>query len=123
MKPSAQQNNNIPNHINPPPPNAQQQPFANGNGNGLHLNGNSGGNGNGNGVLGEGVDPVANYTLQGVMQWLNGEYRRFERERNAWEIERASLVVFTSEFGDMVDCLGSSFTIDGYGLWDTESSR
>ena len=38
-------------------------------------------------------DPVANYTLQGVMQWLNGEYRRYERERNAWEIEKASLLV------------------------------
>lgn len=42
-------------------------------------------------------DPVANYTLQGVMQWLNGEYRRYERERNAWEIERASLVVGSFE--------------------------
>ena len=38
-------------------------------------------------------DPVANYTLQGVMQWLNGEYRRYERDRNAWEIERAGLIV------------------------------
>jgi len=101
MKPSAQQNN-TPNHINQPPLGAAQQqqqqqqpqqpPFANGNGNGTQVNG-SPGNGNGNGLPAEGVDPVANYTLQGVMQWLNGEYRRFERERNSWEIERASLVV------------------------------
>jgi len=97
MKPSGQQNNNnTPNHINPPLPNTQQQPFPNGNGNGLQVNGNPGGNGNGNGVPGEGVAPVANYSLQGVMQWLNGEYRRFERERNSWEIERASLVVHPS---------------------------
>jgi hypothetical protein len=40
-----------------------------------------------------GEDPLANYSLQGVMQWLNGEYRRYERERNSWEIERAKLVV------------------------------
>jgi len=69
---------------------------SNGNGNGnSNVNGNHNGNGNtnGNGQVGNSEDPVANYTLQGVMQWLNGEYRRYERERNAWEIERASLVV------------------------------
>jgi Striatin family len=47
--------------------------------------------GNGNGRSSE--DGLANYTLQGVMQWLNGEYRRYERDRNVWEIEKASLQV------------------------------
>ena len=68
-------------------------PNGNGNGGG-GINGNGGimnDNGNGQGQTTE--DPVANYTLQGVMQWLNGEYRRYERDRNTWEIERASLVV------------------------------
>ena len=90
MKPSGQQSN-PPVHVNQLPQ-PGHQPFVNGNGNGPQVNGNTG-NGNGNGAPGEGGDPVANYTLQGVMQWLNGEYRRFERERNSWEIERASLVV------------------------------
>jgi len=86
---------NIPSHFGPNP-NPLRQPTPS------HLpNGTASpnpGNGvpplNGNGTnppLPE--DPVANYTLQGVMRWLNGEYRRYERDRNAWEIERASLVV------------------------------
>ena len=77
----------------PQPPSSSNPPpsLPNGNGNG-NINGNNNKNSNnGNGTNIE--DPVANYTLQGVMQWLNGEYRRYERERNAWEIERASLVV------------------------------
>ena len=80
----------------PQPPSSSTPPLSlpNGNGNG-NVNGNNGNintnSNNGNGTHSE--DPVANYTLQGVMQWLNGEYRRYERERNAWEIERASLVV------------------------------
>ena len=77
-----------------PPPSSNPPPaLPNGTGNG-NINGNNNPNSNnGNGTSNE--DPVANYTLQGVMQWLNGEYRRYERERNAWEIERASLVVRT----------------------------
>jgi len=77
----------------------QQQSFANGN----NGNGNAGNmNGNGTAAMSaNGEDPVAGYTLQGVMQWLNGEYRRYERERNNWEIERAALVVraFLGLFG------------------------
>lgn len=63
-------------------------------------NGNGNGNGNGNAsgpsstTGGGSVDePLATYTLQGVMQWLNRENRRFESDRNSWEIERAYLVV------------------------------
>ena len=53
------------------------------------------GNGNGGNAQQTQVaeDPIANYSLQGVMQWLNCEYRRYERERNAWEIERSNYVV------------------------------
>ena len=81
-------------------------------------------NGNGNGTTSaNGEDPVANYTLQGVMQWLNGEYRRYERERNNWEIERAALVVLTpffSAYGEVI--VGSSVAFDGDKGWNTEST-
>ena len=89
--PPANPNNTNTNHINV----TTHLPNGNGNGN---VNGNNNGptNGNGNTQGQASEDSVANYTLQGVMQWLNGEYRRYERERNTWEIERASLVVFTS---------------------------
>jgi striatin 1/3/4 len=33
------------------------------------------------------------YTLPGVIQFLQQEWRRFERERNEWEIERAEMKV------------------------------
>ena len=81
-------NNLTSNHINT----TTHLPNGNGNGN---VNGNNNGGANGNSCAqGQAPeDPLANYTLQGVMQWLNGEYRRYERERNAWEIERANLVV------------------------------
>jgi hypothetical protein len=72
-------------------PNAQG-PLPNGNVNMNGNNVNAGVNTNGNGMAPV-EDVTANYTLQGVMQWLNGEYRRYERDRNTWEIERASLVV------------------------------
>ena len=74
-----------PNHVNTHLPN------GNGNGGVNGASNTNGGNGNGQGTNTE--DPLGAYNLQGVMQWLNGEYRRYERERNAWEIERASLVV------------------------------
>jgi len=76
------------------PNNNQGPPLSNGNN--VNLNGNNGntnGNTNGNGLGHMPEDVTATYTLQGVMQWLNGEYRRYERDRNTWEIERASLVV------------------------------
>ena len=64
-------------------------------------------------------DPVANYTLQGVMQWLNGEYRRYERDRNAWQIERSYLVVDIL-WMYFVDGIGSSGEFDGHQIWTTE---
>ena len=84
-------------NTNTPPQQQQQQQqpqqqFANGsNGNGSNA-GNLNGNGTGT-TSANGDYPVASYTLQGVMQWLNGEYRRYERDRNNWEIERSALVV------------------------------
>jgi Striatin family len=90
---------NIPSHFgqqaNPIRQQQQQQPHVNlpnGTASPQLVNGVPPSNGNGTGGSAH-EDPVANYTLQGVMQWLNSEYRRYERDRNAWEIERASLVV------------------------------
>ncbi|OJD09835.1 hypothetical protein AJ78_08900 [Emergomyces pasteurianus Ep9510] len=53
----------------------------------------------GNGGMGGGVDGAAlighqqgtEYTLQGVMRFLQTEWHRHERDRNAWEIERAEM--------------------------------
>ncbi|PGH03598.1 hypothetical protein AJ79_07327 [Helicocarpus griseus UAMH5409] len=53
----------------------------------------------GNGGMGGSVDGSANmghqqgteYTLQGVMRFLQTEWHRHERDRNAWEIERAEM--------------------------------
>jgi hypothetical protein len=107
---NSQASASAPNHVGPP-----HLPNGNGNGNG-NVNGIN--NGNGNGQT-QPEDPVANYTLQGVMQWLNGEYRRYERERNTWEIERASLVVW---HGPMELTIGSSIAFDGDKSRLTESA-
>jgi striatin 1/3/4 len=34
------------------------------------------------------------YTLPGVLHFLQAEWRKFEREKNEWVIERAELKVF-----------------------------
>ncbi|KAH8820689.1 WD40-repeat-containing domain protein [Xylogone sp. PMI_703] len=60
------------------------------------LSGMGGGNNNGNG---NGVDGAhqpnqpqgTEYTLQGVMRFLQTEWHRHERDRNAWEIERQEM--------------------------------
>jgi striatin 1/3/4 len=33
------------------------------------------------------------YTLPGVLHFLQAEWRRYERDRNEWEIERAEMKV------------------------------
>jgi striatin 1/3/4 len=33
------------------------------------------------------------YTLPGVLHFLQSEWRRYERDRNEWEIERAEMKV------------------------------
>ncbi|KAJ5908709.1 Striatin Pro11 [Penicillium taxi] len=45
------------------------------------------GEGHANGVPTQGTE----YTLQGVMRFLQTEWHRHERDRNAWEIERAEM--------------------------------
>ncbi|KAJ3339494.1 hypothetical protein HDU93_008208 [Gonapodya sp. JEL0774] len=53
----------------------------------------SGGNGNGNGGVGVGGSSPGTqaYTLPGVLHFMQVEWRRFERERNEWAIERNEL--------------------------------
>ncbi|KAL1845663.1 1,2-dihydroxy-3-keto-5-methylthiopentene dioxygenase [Paecilomyces lecythidis] len=52
----------------------------------------SGGLGGSAGDLSNGGHPQGTeYTLQGVMRFLQTEWHRHERERNAWEIERAEM--------------------------------
>ncbi|CUS10007.1 unnamed protein product [Tuber aestivum] len=54
-------------------------------------NGNGGLQGNGaNGGSGDGAVGTE-YTLQGVMRFLQTEWHRHERDRNSWEIERAEM--------------------------------
>ena len=36
----------------------------------------------------------SNYNFPGVLFFLQSEYRKYERERNEWNIERADLLVF-----------------------------
>ena len=39
------------------------------------------------------VSPQPEYSLPGVLHYLQVEWRRFERERNEWTIERAQMKV------------------------------
>ncbi|KAL2018989.1 hypothetical protein VTK56DRAFT_10214 [Thermocarpiscus australiensis] len=45
------------------------------------------------GIMGNGANqpPATEYTLQGVMRFLQTEWHRHERDRNAWEIERQEM--------------------------------
>ncbi|KAH8884920.1 WD40 repeat-like protein [Thozetella sp. PMI_491] len=59
----------------------------------------NGGNGMGQGLEGGGMmgmmgsnqPPATEYTLQGVMRFLQTEWHRHERDRNAWEIEKQEM--------------------------------
>ncbi|KAF9895954.1 pro11 protein, partial [Lobosporangium transversale] len=35
--------------------------------------------------------PVSEYAFPGVLQFLQSEWRRFERDRNEWDIEKAEM--------------------------------
>ncbi|TGZ84531.1 WD40 repeat-like protein [Ascodesmis nigricans] len=48
-------------------------------------------NANGGAAGGPGVPAAAEYTLQGVMRFLQTEWHKHERDRNNWEIERAEM--------------------------------
>ncbi|RKO92791.1 Striatin family-domain-containing protein [Blyttiomyces helicus] len=37
------------------------------------------------------ASPLAGYSIPGVLHFIQIEWRRFERDRNEWEIERADL--------------------------------
>ncbi len=39
------------------------------------------------------AQPLQNYTFPGVLHYLQVEWRRFERDRNEWELERSELKV------------------------------
>ncbi|KAK5651945.1 hypothetical protein OQA88_11487 [Cercophora sp. LCS_1] len=45
------------------------------------------------GIMGSGANhpPATEYTLQGVMRFLQTEWHRHERDRNAWEIEKQEM--------------------------------
>lgn len=75
-------------------------------------NGGPGGAGAGNGPPGAPGAPGANgmqntdgsngqpdYTLAGILHFLQTEWRRYERDRNEWEIERAEMRVSCSRRG------------------------
>ncbi|KAN0109944.1 WD40 repeat-like protein [Hyaloscypha variabilis] len=52
---------------------------------------NGGGNGNGDGQQQNNQPQGTEYTLQGVMRFLQTEWHRHERDRNGWEIERQEM--------------------------------
>ncbi|RAL58710.1 hypothetical protein DID88_003067 [Monilinia fructigena] len=59
---------------------------------GMGGGGGGGGQNNGGGNVGDGGNQAnqpqgTEYTLQGVMRFLQTEWHRHERDRNAWEIE------------------------------------
>ncbi|KAI9847317.1 MAG: hypothetical protein M1837_002904 [Sclerophora amabilis] len=55
------------------------------------MTGNGGPGGGGDGANSAGQPQGTEYTLQGVMRFLQTEWHRHERDRNAWEIERAEM--------------------------------
>lgn len=58
----------------------------------MNQGGQGGGSGGLNHVNGSGSQPQATeYTLQGVMRFLQTEWHRHERDRNAWEIEKQEM--------------------------------
>ncbi|KAH8748697.1 WD40-repeat-containing domain protein [Hyaloscypha sp. PMI_1271] len=58
---------------------------------GMGAGSNGGGNGNGEGQQQVNQPQGTEYTLQGVMRFLQTEWHRHERDRNGWEIERQEM--------------------------------
>ncbi|CZR53509.1 probable signal transduction scaffold protein, essential for virulence and fertility [Phialocephala subalpina] len=58
---------------------------------GMGLGSNGGGSGGGEGSQQANQPQGTEYTLQGVMRFLQTEWHRHERDRNAWEIERQEM--------------------------------
>lgn len=44
------------------------------------------------------------YTIPGILHYIQHEWARFEMERAHWEVERAELQVQTREFADTLVC-------------------
>lgn len=57
----------------------------------MNQGGQSGGPGGMNHVNGSSQPQATEYTLQGVMRFLQTEWHRHERDRNAWEIEKQEM--------------------------------
>lgn len=55
------------------------------------MGSNQGSGGNGGGDVPTGPSHGTEYTLQGVMRFLQTEWHRHERDRNSWEIERQEM--------------------------------
>lgn len=62
----------------------------NGGGNGMSQNGQMAGSNQETSSNGQ-----PEYTLAGILHYLQSEWRRYERDRNEWEIERAEMRVST----------------------------
>ncbi|KAG4413180.1 hypothetical protein IFR04_013682 [Cadophora malorum] len=58
---------------------------------GMGAGSNGGGNGGGDGSQQVNQPQGTEYTLQGVMRFLQTEWHRHERDRNSWEIERQEM--------------------------------
>ena len=58
------------------------------------MSGAGAGNGNGSAAAssdGSSSNGLPEYTLSGILHFLQSEWRRYEHDRNSWEIERAEL--------------------------------
>lgn len=69
----------------------QQQQHGGLAGNGLQPNGAPAANGGGSQDAASSSQPE--YTLAGILHYLQSEWRRYEKDRNEWEIERAEMRV------------------------------
>ncbi|KAL9931309.1 hypothetical protein V8E36_009819 [Tilletia maclaganii] len=63
---------------------------SDGSGNGIQQGFGPGSSTTGTGASGNGPNPPE-YTLAGILHFLQSEWRRYERDRNEWEIERAEM--------------------------------
>lgn len=71
--------------------------------NGSASNGLAGGAGSGGSQdAASSVQQPAEYTLAGILHYLQSEWRRYEKDRNEWEIERAEMRVGLGHRGTII---------------------
>ena len=73
---------------------ASQPSQGGGGAGGAPMSGAGAGNGNGSAAAssdGSSSNGLPEYTLSGILHFLQSEWRRYEHDRNSWEIERAEL--------------------------------